>query len=142
MNRAELIELIAERAAADPEFAALLAKRADWQIAQALSAGRTRLQSRQIGSGTILSTLQGRPGANLLRAMRRLAADDALIDEGIRLLDAGKWDVGAAESQKALDEFAAAGLMTQEACAALKALGTAPDAISTDEVSDALNGRA
>lgn len=142
MNHAQILEMIAERASTDAEFARLVERRADWQIAEALSAGRTRLQSRQIGSGTILSTLQGRPGANLLRAMRRLAADDALIDEGIRLLDAGKWDVGAAESQKALDEFAAAGLMTQEACAALKALGTAPDAISTDEVSDALNGRA
>lgn len=141
MNRAELIELIAERAAADPEFAALLAKRADWQMAQALSAGRTRLQSRQIGAGTILATL-GKDGATLLRGMRALAAGDAWIDEGLRLIDRGEWDIGLPASQASLDEFVAAGYMTREAAAALKALGTAPDSISTDEVSDALNGRA
>lgn len=140
MNRAELIELIAERAAADPEFAALLAKRADWQIAQALSVGRTRLQSRLIGAGTILSTL-GRPGAELLRGMRALAASDAWIDEGLRLIDRGEWDIGLQASQDSLDGFVQAGYMTREAADALKALGTAPDAISTDDVSNALNGK-
>lgn len=141
MTSAELLALIDERAASDAPFAELVAKRADWQIAEALSAGRTRLQSRFIGAGTILSTL-GKPGATLLRGMRALAASDAWIDEGLRLIDRGEWDIGLQASQDSLDGFVVAGYMTREAADALKALGTAPDEISTDSVSNALNGRA
>ena len=140
MNQSELVELIAERAAADPEFARLVEKRADWQIAAALSVGRTRLQSNFIGAGTILAVL-GKPGATLLRGMRALAASDAWIDEGLRLIDRGTWDIGLQASQDSLDGFVAEGYMTREAADALKALGTAPDAISTDDVSNALNGK-
>lgn len=141
MNRSEVLALIDNRAATDPNFATLVAERRDREIAIAISEGRKRFKRGTfIGSGTIVETL-GRPGATLLRAMRQAAPLDALVDEGVRLIDAGRWDIGSPATHIALDELVAAQMMPAPAAETLKSLGLESDPIATSVVTDALDNR-
>lgn len=141
MTPTELRALIDARVASDPAFAARVAARDDTAVAAALNAGRTRLQSRFIGAGTIIATL-GRPGAELLRAMRQAAGADPLIDEGVRLIDRGEWDIGSPATQEALQGLVAAQALPEAAAHALMALGYADDPVVTqDAVGYVLNRR-
>ncbi|TXH52912.1 MAG: hypothetical protein E6Q97_14505 [Desulfurellales bacterium] len=139
---AEVLALIEAREQTDEQFAALVAARADAQEASALSENRYKLKKGTfIGVGTIVELL-GRSGANLLRAMRNAAPQDPLIDEGVRLIDAGRWDIGSQATHNALDEIVAAGAMPAYVATALKNLGRTPDLIPTAVVTDVLDRRA
>ncbi len=139
---AEVLALIEAREQTDEQFAALVAARADAQVASALSEDRYKLKkSTYIGAGTIVELL-GRSGANLLRAMRNAAPQDPLIDEGVRLIDAGRWDIGSQATHNALDEIVAAGAMPAYVATALKNLGRTLDLIPTAVVTDVLDRRA
>lgn len=139
---AEVLALIEAREQTDEQFAALVAARADAQVASALSEDRYKLKKGTfIGAGTIVELL-GRSGANLLRAMRNAAPQDPLIDEGVRLIDAGRWDIGSQATHNALDEIVAAGAMPAYVATALKNLGRTLDLIPTAVVTDVLDRRA
>lgn len=139
---AEVLALIEAREQTDEQFAALVAARADAQVASALSEDRYELKNGTfIGAGTIVELL-GRSGANLLRAMRNAAPQDPLIDEGVRLIDAGRWDIGSQATHNALDEIVAAGAMPAYVATALKNLGRTLDLIPTAVVTDVLDRRA
>ena len=141
MTNQELLDLINARAAGDTAFATLLAERRDAEMAALLSVGRTRVVSRNIGGGTIVATLGS--GA-LLKAMRAYAPTEksGTVDEILRVIDRGDWDVGNAATRAKLDEYAAAGVIPAPAVAALMALANVPDPITPSQVSDAINGGA
>ena len=105
-------------------------------IAAALSAGRTRLVYTEVGHGTILEQIG-------------LAAGNALLDaiyatpdfRHVRpLLEQSRLDVAAPLVRAALDGFATAGVITTAQAAALKALAERPDPVSSQQVTQALEG--
>ncbi|MCO4101068.1 MAG: hypothetical protein HEQ38_17075 [Gemmatimonas sp.] len=115
-------------------------------IAAALSAGRTRLVERLITERRILSTLGVVDGAVFLSALEAFAAA-ALPDEhplapyhagiaraiGWLKTDDGI-DIGDATSQAMLDALAAAGVVTVESAAIVKALARVPAPLSELDV--------
>lgn len=105
-------------------------------IAEALSAGRTKLVTTEIGNGTILAELGIDAGNQLLDAIYN-APDFKYVKP---LLEQGRLDIGSAVTQGALDMLALAGACTQADADKLKALAVAPDPVSSQEVTKALEG--
>ena len=156
MTPADLLALIDARAAADAEFAALVAARRDREIADALSTGRTRLQSRLITERGVISALGPVDGEELLAGLEAFAAATLPPEHPLAAHHAGikrviGWlkppadgvDLGDPLTQQLLDTMVALGVagVTAPRVAALRALATVGDAIGTDAVSAALGSR-
>lgn len=105
-------------------------------IAEALSAGRTKLVVTEIGNGTILAELGIAAGNQLLDAIYN-APDFKYVKP---LLEQGRLDIGSAVTQGALDMLALAGACTQADADKLKALAIKPDPVTSQEVTKALEG--
>ncbi|MCO4101732.1 MAG: hypothetical protein HEQ38_20535 [Gemmatimonas sp.] len=115
-------------------------------IAAALSAGRTRLVERLITERRILSTLGVVDGAAFLSALEAFAAATLPEQHPLALYHAGiaravGWlktddgiDIGDATSQAMLDALAAAGVVTVESAAIVKALARVPAPLSELDV--------
>jgi hypothetical protein len=137
--------------AARPELAEALAARNDVALADALSQGRKRLAPTLITERKILSVLGPVAGGATLKALEDFAAQTlpaehplyaahAGIARAVRWLkDADGIDVGDASTQTMLGTFAALGVITAEAAAAVQALGYVDDPVPVAEVSAALN---
>ncbi len=140
MDAAALIELIAERAASDPEIAELVASRADdRRIAETLSAGRTKLVPTEIGSGTVLAVLSPGGGA-FLDALVQIGEVNRDVYWTMDLIKQGRLRIDLPAVRNGMLALAAAVPTLAPAVDALMTLGVAPDPISVDEVSRALNG--
>lgn len=105
-------------------------------IAEALSAGRTKLVVTEIGNGTILAELGIAAGNQLLDAIYG-APDFKYV---VPLLEQGRLDIGSTVTQGALDKLALAGACTQANADKLKALAVKPDPVTSQEVTKALEG--
>lgn len=165
MTPTELRALIDARVESDPAFADLVAARQagdvaqDRAIAEALSAGRTRLLTRLTTSRGIYAALGLADGALVMGVLRALAAGqvpgtDQPLPQGHPLAgyvpvfrDLVPWleppcdglDFGAADLQGVVVSLASAGLFTATQRDKLLALGRAPDPIGYAEVSAALS---
>lgn len=138
--------------AADPAVRALLPATGPVSQAQieavwsALSAGRKRLQTRQISERGILAALGPAVGGAFLTALESfaaatlpaehpLAASHAGIARAIRWLrDAEGIDVGDASTQEMLAAFAALGVTDPAATAVVQALGWVADPLPLELV--------
>lgn len=134
MTNAEILAAIA----ADPELQALAAVRNDAEIAAALSAGRTRIESTFVGVGRVMDCLGPVEGAAVLDALDALRATASPIKWAWLLLERGELDVGLPSVRAQIDTLVPA-VMTAEQAVALKALALRPDPIPLNAVSEALN---
>ena len=149
--------------AASPELQALAAARNDAAIAEALSAGRTRLRSHIIterGVRQYLSIVDGAAFLKLLRDVNQATTAPAWLTAVLNALGVPseqQWayfdtlqcgwawlraegiDLGASQVQSMLDLIAAGNNSLASACASLKALGTEPDPVHVNDVSAVLN---
>ena len=135
------LEALANRLLTAGEVAAidlLLPARNDVQIAAILSAGRTRLRSHLIGIGTILAVMAPSGGA-FLDALEQVGAADPNVKWLLKLIERGAFDVGLAASRAQMHDYAAAMPALAAGINALLQLGTEPDPIHYNAVSDALN---
>lgn len=118
--------------------------RDDSSLAKSLSMGRTRIESKQIGRGTILAVMAPMGGLFLgtLRDIgdtRPRTIDSANVAEVVGLIDRGEFDIGMEASRVQLQLFAAANADMAQGIAALLALPVVPDPLSVAAVSAILN---
>lgn len=144
-------ELTAQQAS---DIAAWVDARDDASVAAYLSAGRTRVASRLISARGIAAGYPGGPAAAEVVLLKLEGARDALMasaDQSSQVLGsmlkrqlgflaADGLDLGDAALRGMLDQFAAAGILTADDAANLKALALVPAPIGTDDISRALNG--
>lgn len=141
------LEALAGRTLTGTEITAidpLLPERNDVAIAAILSAGRTRIESKQIGRGTILAVMAPMGGLFLgtLRDIgdtRPRTIDSANVAEVVGLIDRGEFDIGMEASREQLQLFATANAGMAPGIAALLAVAEVADPINYNAVSDALN---
>ena len=117
----------------------VLAIRNDVAIAQVLSAGRTKVQTRQVGIGTILATMAPN-GGDFLNTLETLGATDANVKWALKLIEKGEFDVGLEATRSQLSAYAQAMPALADGINALLALAEVADPIHYNSVSDALNG--
>ena len=137
------------KAASDPAFAAMLAIRDDNGMAASLSVDRTKLVEYMMTERGVMSTLGIVDGEVALKALEDFAAstptDPALaaVHPGIRRMLA--WlkttgiNIGDPLARSMLDLMESSDILTQASVDALKELAVAPDPVSADQVSEALN---
>ena len=122
----------------------LATMRSDSSLAESLSVGRTRVESKQIGRGTILAVMAPMGGLFLgtLRDIgdtRPRTIDSANVAEVVGLIDRGEFDIGMEDRPVQLQLFASANADIAPGIAALLALPVVPDPLSVAAVSAILN---
>ena len=110
-------------------------------LADALSVGRTRLQTRMIGIGAVLEALGPERGAALLDTLEGLSQANSVIKWAMHLLDKGELDVSLPSTRAQLDGMAQTGILSPDDAEAIKALAVVPDVITSQMVSAAMEGR-
>lgn len=143
MNQAQqsALEAVAGRALTGEEIAAidlLLPERNDVAIAAILSTGRVKTQPTPIGIGTVLAVMAP-SGGEFLNALEGMGATDANVKWALKMIEQGTFDVGHPVTRAQLEEFAVTAPEMAAAVGALLAVAEAPDPISFNTVSDALN---
>lgn len=113
--------------------------RQDSSLAASISAGRNRTVSTLIDAGTVMRVLGPVSGATLLDALSGLAATNRPVYWAMKLLDAGRLDVGDPNTQAQLNMLAAGGALTQAQANAMIALSQQSDPIQIETVSHILN---
>lgn len=137
------LESLARRALTAAELAHAQARN-DAVLAESLSIGRTRIESKLIGRGAILAAMAP-TGGLFIGALRDIGAtlprtmDSANVAEVVGLIDRGEFDVGMAASREQLQIFAAANENMAPGIAALLALPVVADPLQVDAVSAILN---
>ena len=129
-----------------------LANRDDGAIADALSQGRTKVVSREVGDGAIALALGTQAGPLFLYKLKKLAAtvlpDDAtdaqiipvaIAQQAVESLAKVGFDVGNPDVRSGLSLFEGT-LLTSEQIEAIKALAVVPDVITAQDVAKALEG--
>lgn len=129
-----------------------LANRDDGAIAAALSQGRTKVVSREVGDGAIALALGTQAGPLFLYKLKKLAATvlpdnatDAQIipvavaQQAVESLAKVGFDVGNPDVRSGLSMFEGT-LLTSEQIEAIKALAVVPDVITAQDVAKALEG--
>ena len=129
-----------------------LANRDDGAIAAALSQGRTKVVSREVGDGAIALALGTQAGPLFLYKLKKLAAtvlpDDAtdaqiipvaIAQQAVESLAKVGFDVGNPDVRAGLSMFEGT-LLTPEQIEAIKALAVVPDVITAQDVAKALEG--
>ena len=129
-----------------------LANRDDGAIAAALSQGRTKVVSREVGDGAIALALGTQAGPLFLYKLKKLAAtvlpDDAtdaqiipvaIAQQAVESLAKVGFDVGDPDVRSGLSMFEGT-LLTSEQIEAIKALAVVPDVITAQDVAKALEG--
>ena len=102
-------------------------------LAAALSAGRTRIESKEIGVGTILMVLQPHGGA-FLDGLVALGQTDRNVFWSMVLIQAGKFDVGLPGTRAQMQALAQARSSLNEAFSALLALAEVADPVGEFDV--------
>ena len=108
--------------------------RNDGAIATALSVGRVRVVSREIGKGEVLDALGLEAGNAFLDQIDSLTE----FRHAKQLLANARLDIGNETTRTILDGLGA--LLTIEQIGTLKALAEEPDPISSQQVTKALEG--
>ena len=129
-----------------------LTNRDDGAIAAALSQGRTKVVSREVGDGAIALALGTQAGPLFLYKLKKLAAtvlpDDAtdeqiipvaIAQQAVESLAKVGFDVGNPDVRAGLSMFEGT-LLTSEQIEAIKALAVVPDVITAQDVAKALEG--
>ena len=129
-----------------------IANRDDGAIAAALSQGRTKVVSREVGDGAIALALGTQAGPLFLYKLKKLAAtvlpDDAtdaqiipvaIAQQAVESLAKVGFDVGNPDVRAGLSMFEGT-LLTSEQIEAIKALAVVPDVITAQDVAKALEG--
>lgn len=129
-----------------------LANRDDGAIASALSQGRTKVVSREVGDGAIALALGTQAGPLFLYKLKKLAAtalpDDATEEQIIPVAQAQQaveslakvgFDVGDPDVRSGLSLFEGT-LLTSAQIEAIKALAVVQDVITAQDVAKALEG--
>ena len=129
-----------------------LSKRDDGAIADALSQGRTKVVSREVGDGAIALAIGTQVGPLFLYKLKKLAAtvlpDDAtdaqiipvaIAQQAVESLAKVGFDVGNPDVRAGLSMFEGT-LLTSEQIEAIKALAVVPDVITAQDVAKALEG--
>ena len=129
-----------------------LSNRDDGAIADALSQGRTKVVSREVGDGAIALALGTQVGPLFLYKLKKLAAtvlpDDAtdaqiipvaIAQQAVESLAKVGFDVGNPDVRAGLSMFEGT-LLTSEQIEAIKALAVVPDVITAQDVAKALEG--
>ena len=129
-----------------------LANRDDGAIADALSQGRTKVVSREVGDGAIALALGTQAGPLFLYKLKKLAAtvlhDDAtdeqiipvaVAQQAVESLAKVGFDIGNPDVRAGLSMFEGT-LLTSEQIEAIKALAVVPDVITAQDVAKALEG--
>ena len=129
-----------------------LSNRDDGAIADALSQGRTKVVSREVGDGAIALALGTQAGPLFLYKLKKLAAtvlpDDAtdaqiipvaIAQQAVESLAKVGFDVGNPDVRAGLSMFEGT-LLTSEQIEAIKALAVVPDVITAQDVAKALEG--
>ena len=129
-----------------------LADRDDGAIAAALSQGRTKVVSREVGDGAIALALGTQAGPLFLYKLKKLAAtvlpDNAtdaqiipvaIAQQAVESLAKVGFDVGNPDVRSGLSMFEGT-LLTSEQIEAIKALAVVPDVITAQDVAKALEG--
>lgn len=102
-------------------------------IAAALSVGRTRLVERFVGIGSILAVMAPNGGA-FLDALEAMAPTNSNVKWALKLIEAGRMDVGMEATRVQLTAFAQAVPEMGPGIAALLALAEVPDPVNEFEV--------
>ena len=129
-----------------------LANRDDGAIAAALSQGRTKVVSREVGDGAIALALGTQAGPLFLYKLKKLAATTlpdnatdaqiipvAVAQQAVESLAKVGFDVGNPDVRAGLFMFEGT-LLTSEQIEAIKALAVVPDVITAQDVAKALEG--
>ena len=129
-----------------------LTNRDDGAIAAALSQGRTKVVSREVGDGAIALALGTQAGPLFLYKLKKLAAtvlhDDAtdeqifpvaVAQQAVESLAKVGFDIGNPDVRAGLSMFEGT-LLTSEQIEAIKALAVVPDVITAQDVAKALEG--
>lgn len=129
-----------------------LANRDDGAIAAALSQGRTKVVSREVGDGAIALALGTQAGPMFLYKLKKLAAtvlpndatDEQIIpvaiaQQAVESLAKVGFDIGNPDVRSGLSMFEGT-LLTSEQIEAIKALAVVPDVITAQDVAKALEG--
>ena len=129
-----------------------LANRDDGAIAAALSQGRTKVVSREVGDGAIALALGTQAGPLFLYKLKKLAATTlpdnatdaqiipvAVAQQAVESLAKVGFDVGNPDVRSGLSMFDGT-LLTSEQIEAIKALAVVPDVITAQDVAKALEG--
>ena len=129
-----------------------LANRDDGAIAAALSQGRTKVVSSEVGDGAIALALGTQAGPLFLYKLKKLAdtvlPDDAtdeqfipvaIAQQAVESLAKVGFDVGNPDVRAGLSMFEGT-LLTSEQIEAIKALAVVPDVITAQDVAKALEG--
>ena len=129
-----------------------LANRDDGAIAAALSQGRTKVVSREVGDGAIALALGTQAGPLFLYKLKKLATtvlpDDAtdeqiipvaVAQQAVESLAKVGFDIGNPDVRAGLSMFDGT-LLTSEQIEAIKALAVVPDVITVQDVAKALEG--
>lgn len=117
----------------------LVSKRNEAAIAELLSAGRTKTISKEIGIGTVLSTL-GSAGGPFLDGMVQLGNVDSNVKWAMKLLENASLDIGMAATRAQMQALADGDANIAPAVALLLNLAVIPDPVSAYEVAVALEG--
>ena len=112
----------------------MLASRDFEAIAVAVSAGRTKPNSKEIGNGTILEVL-GLTTGNALLDVVNTVPDFRYVKP---LVEQGRLTVGSGLVQATVQSLVPIGVLTQAQADALCALGFDPDPVTAQQVSDEL----
>ena len=129
-----------------------LANRDDGAIAAALSQGRTKVVSREVGDGAIALALGTQAGPLFLYKLKKLAATTlpdnatdaqiipvAVAQQAVESLAKVGFDIGNPDVRSGLSMFDGT-LLTSEQIEAIKALAVVPDVITAQDVAKALEG--
>ena len=129
-----------------------LANRDDGAIAAALSHGRTKVVSREVGDGAIALALGTQAGPLFLYKIKKLAAtvlpndatDEQIIpvaiaQQAVESLAKVGFDIGNPDVRSGLSMFEGT-LLNSEQIEAIKALAVVPDVITAQDVAKALEG--
>lgn len=129
-----------------------LANRDDGAIAAALSQGRTKVVSREVGDGAIALAIGTQAGPLFLYKLKKLAAtvlpndatDEQIIpvaiaQQAVESLAKVGFDVGNPDVRAGLSMFEGT-LLTSEQIEAIKALAVVEEVITAQDVAKALEG--
>lgn len=157
MTNQEILDLINARAAGDTAFATLVGRRTagdvsvDPEIADLISAGRTKPRSYLITTRGLRKAMGKKEGRVFLQSLRAFAAaplpsdhpaydDQFWLKELLPFLTSEGLDIGDPETRSALTLLAGAGIgVTQGHIDSLVAASSQPDPITAAQVSQALS---
>ena len=108
-------------------------------IAAALSVGRSRIQSTPIGIGTVLAVMAP-VGGEFLNALETMGAGDANVKWALKMIEQSTFDVGHPVTRAQLQAFAIAAPAMADAITALMAVAVVANPVSSQEVTQALEG--